>query len=711
VDVIEWDKLLRALVSTLLVAFIVGYPAIARASASELQKHTVTYEDIEGAAEPSGFDISNDGRQIAYVRRGAIFVKRIDDASSALKIADGTAPKWSPDASRLAFYAPTSGRLQLWVYELSSHAVRRLTQFPLGIDPDPVSGWFARSIDREFRYAWSPNGKTLAFASRAFDRGQASDRARRSSASNEHLPLVLDQTTDVDLTLTGIFRQETSVPADAPPQLFTVDLDSSPFNVRQLTSGSAGCFLPAWSPDGNTIACTTTEGRPIDGQLETTNIVLIEAATGRIRHATTGDGLKYLPTWSSDGTRLVYLGSAATGDGPFGLPELFSWDWSRDVSLALNPNLGRRIETYQIDVKHDEIVFLYKDGLASVLGRVAVRGGPQRIVRTENEDRIPDSLVVNRNGDLAWSIATSDNPGLIEMWIDKSKGPVQVVDLNPESANWIFGKRKAVHWTNKQGEKLEGIIIEPPGFSSSKSYPAIVDAYPLTRGAGWNLLTGNRIWASKGYLVFIPAARAPNVWMNDWSTRQFGLAARGANGWEVTQDDLMSGVDALVTQGLIDRERICIYGHSNGGAVALNVISRTQTFACAIAVAPVMLDWLHMATLRTGLASWTTTLYGLNSVFDDPAAYLRLSVVYRASAIRTPTLLVVGDEDDVNVLLPTIAMYNSLRYLRRSVNLLRYPGQGHVFHGPAMRDLWDRELKMFATYLDGGVRFPSGKDP
>ena len=111
---IEWDKLLRALVSTLLVAFIMDYPAIARASASELQKHTVTYEDIEGAAEPSGFDISNDGRQIAYVRRGAIFVKRIDDASGALKIADGTAPKWSPDASRLAFYAPTSGRLQLW---------------------------------------------------------------------------------------------------------------------------------------------------------------------------------------------------------------------------------------------------------------------------------------------------------------------------------------------------------------------------------------------------------------------------------------------------------------------------------------------------------------------------------------------------------------------------------------------------------------------
>jgi dipeptidyl aminopeptidase/acylaminoacyl peptidase len=114
-----------------------------------------------------------------------------------------------------------------------------------------------------------------------------------------------------------------------------------------------------------------------------------------------------------------------------------------------------------------------------------------------------------------------------------------------------------------------------------------------------------------------------------------------------------------------------------------------------------------MATLRTELASWTTSLYGSNSVFDDPIAYLKLSVVYRASAIRTPTLLVVGDEDDVNVVLPTIEMYNSLRYLRRSVKLLRYPDQGHVLHGPAMRDLWDRELKEFATYLDGSGRSPS----
>jgi dipeptidyl aminopeptidase/acylaminoacyl peptidase len=112
-----------------------------------------------------------------------------------------------------------------------------------------------------------------------------------------------------------------------------------------------------------------------------------------------------------------------------------------------------------------------------------------------------------------------------------------------------------------------------------------------------------------------------------------------------------------------------------------------------------MLDWLQASVIRTNNQTWATRMYGSKTVYDVADSYLRLSVVYRAAEIHTPTLLAVGDGDQVEVVLPAISMYNSLRFLGRDVTLLRYPGQGHVFHGTAMRDLWDREINFFDTHL------------
>jgi dipeptidyl aminopeptidase/acylaminoacyl peptidase len=97
-----------------------------------------------------------------------------------------------------------------------------------------------------------------------------------------------------------------------------------------------------------------------------------------------------------------------------------------------------------------------------------------------------------------------------------------------------------------------------------------------------------------------------------------------------------------------------------------------------------------------------TKFFGSKSVFDDAESYLKLSVVYKASAIHTPTLLAVGDGDQVETVLGTIAMYTALRYVGQNVTLLRYPDQSHVFRGTAMRDLWERELRFFDAYLGTG---------
>jgi dipeptidyl aminopeptidase/acylaminoacyl peptidase len=680
-------------------------------------QHLIRFEDLENATDAYGaFALSPDGRAVAFTQRDSVLVKETRRYSAPLNIGVGFSPRWSPDGSRLAYLSKVTGKVQLWIYDIRARSTRRVTAFPDGVDPDPLYGWLSLSMDGAFRYDWSPDGTKIVFGSRVPGRdGQKrNNKTTGGVAASEYAPLVLDGTTPSDLTVAGIFRQgagaqrtdghNLSVSADldieSSQQLFIVELDDNGQKISQLTAGVSGYFDPAWSPDGTMIACATTHGRIVDGNLESADILLVDSSSGKVLKTTAGKGIKYLPSWSAHGNQVVY--AEIPEEGPFGVPELDAWDFRSGLHTALTPDLDRRVLAYQIDKLNDAVVFLYRDGRESVLRSVGLDGGATRSVRREAESRIVANFVLDTRGHLAFSIIGNEDPGFIELLNSAGGKPKTIVELNPEAENWLIGRRHPIHWTNERGDKLDGIVIEPPGFDPSKPYPTIVDAYPFSSGGGWSVLAGNQAWASKGYLVFIPAPRGPHVWMNSWSARSYGLVARGANGWEVTQDDLMSGVNALVSRGLIDRNRVCIYGHSNGGAVALNVIARTDAFACAVAVAPVMLDWLSQASLRSSSTTWMTRFFGSKSVFDDAESYLKLSVVYRASAIHTPTLLAVGDGDQVETVLGTVAMYTALRYVGQNVTFLRYPDQNHVFRGEAMRDLWERELRFFDAYLGNG---------
>ena len=208
---------------------------------------------------------------------------------------------------------------------------------------------------------------------------------------------------------------------------------------------------------------------------------------------------------------------------------------------------------------------------------------------------------------------------------------------------------------------------------------------------------GNQSWASQGYLVFRPSPRAPHVWMNAWKSQAENLAAKGAGGWSVARDDVLSGIDELVRRGMVDPNRIGLYGFSNGGSVVNELITATDRFACAVSVAGALSDWVRPTVLNTGYEALMAEYAGV-ALRADPQAYLALSPVFHIGNVKTPTLLADGD-DDGDFLLDTIEMYNGLRSAGDEVTLLRYPGQGHGFSGAALEDFWAREMAFFQRYL------------
>jgi dipeptidyl aminopeptidase/acylaminoacyl peptidase len=301
----------------------------------------------------------------------------------------------------------------------------------------------------------------------------------------------------------------------------------------------------------------------------------------------------------------------------------------------------------------------------------------------------------DRQGTIAW-VEDEAGPNL---WLSgpRSKDSRKLLSLNSTS-DLQLAASEIVKWRNVRGEELQGQLLYPADYVKGRKYPLIVDVYPFPPTDGWmNPMSGNQAWASAGYMVFKAQPRAPHSAPNCSGPTAFCAAGRGPAALDVMVDDVMSGIDTLDRRGLIDRNRMCLFGHSNGGGVVDYLVTRTAAFKCAVSVAPVLPNWLGTSFLWYDGLGLMSRLAGAEP-WKDPDAYVQLSAVLHVDKVKTPMLLADGDEDGA-FLLGSIEMYNALRAAGANVTFVRYPRQGHSLTGPALHDFWWREMAFFAKYL------------
>src|SRR6185295_18245904 len=193
-----------------------------------------------------------------------------------------------------------------------------------------------------------------------------------------------------------------------------------------------------------------------------------------------------------------------------------------------------------------------------------------------------------------------------------------------------------------------------------RNYPAIVDAY----GSGSaRRMTEHGYFLLKltdDYLIFRPNHRAPHMWPNPMRSARYDSAAAGPDGIEVMTDDVLSGVDTLIGRGLIDPNRIGLFGFSNGGLEGEQLLTRTNRFKCAVLQSPAISDLLLAFFLTTDNPEVIRWMGG-TAPWDDPAKYTSVVPLFSANRITAPILLAVGDDEGPTTL-ATVEMYNALRY-------------------------------------------------
>jgi dipeptidyl aminopeptidase/acylaminoacyl peptidase len=209
-----------------------------------------------------------------------------------------------------------------------------------------------------------------------------------------------------------------------------------------------------------------------------------------------------------------------------------------------------------------------------------------------------------------------------------------------------------------------------------------------------------QLFAASGYVVVMPNPRGSSGYGQD-----FSLAIWRAWG-EKDYEDVMAGVDHVIEQGYADPERLGVGGWSYGGMLTNHVIVRTDRFKPAVTGASASLyvaNYGHDQYQR-----WWEYELGLPWQEESRKLWERLSPFNKVEKIVTPTLIVGGEEDWNVPIINSEHLYEALKRLGRTTQLVVYPGEHHNIETPSyLKDLYERWLEWYAEHVKGDPRTPS----
>jgi dipeptidyl aminopeptidase/acylaminoacyl peptidase len=256
-------------------------------------------------------------------------------------------------------------------------------------------------------------------------------------------------------------------------------------------------------------------------------------------------------------------------------------------------------------------------------------------------------------------------------------------------------KKQTVSYTRADGLPLSFVLYLPADYKPGTKLPALLWAYPYEFSSAdtaaqvtghatqdFTELTYHQLFALHGYAL-LDYASMPIVGdadtVNNTYVQQLKMNAQAA-------------VDKAVELGVVDRERIGVFGHSYGAFMTANLLAHTDLFRAAVA--------------ESGAYNRTLTPFGFQaerrSFWEAPDIYTAMSPFWRADKIKTPLLLIHGEDDDNTGTYPIQSerMYAAVRGNGGTARLVMLPAEAHTYRGrESIEHVLYEEISWFDKYL------------
>ncbi len=492
-------------------------------------------------------------------------------------------------------------------------------------------------------------------------------------------------------------------------QLWKLDLES--WRAEKLIDSKRVVVEFAVSPDQNRIAMIR---RPDDTLLSGegwSTVDVWDASTGTIstlpdamwrQQAPSPYGWLVAPCWSDESTALAFrvdfdgypgeiFVARYTGQGA---PDLLKvhrpGEVSADGSMRWRPGTG-------------ELCFIAEDhARARVYAIAGLDEGPQgKVMVLTPGDVSVEGFSFTADGErMSLVMSGLDHPG--DLFLVEPRRPsrtTRLTNVNPQVDTWKLPSIRIVQWTAPDGTTVEGILELPPGYEPgprSAPLPMVVEIHggptSSTRYQFQYWIYGRTLFAARGWALLSPNYRGSTGYGDKFLTDLIGRE----NEIEVT--DILAGVDAMVDRGIADASRLAVTGWSNGGYLTNCLIAHDDRFKAASSGAGVLDMAMQWGTEDT---PGHVINYARGQPWTVPDQMQRMSPIYDAHKIHTPTVIHVGEKDERVPAAHSRALHRALyRYLNVPCELIEYPGAGHGLtkysHRKAKLE-WD--LKWFDTYV------------
>lgn len=623
---------------------------------------------------------------------------------------------WSNDGKQLGFFLLEGGQYRLAIYDLSKDRLRT------------VGLRSRREIASNSGLVWLPDGKQVllslrergwADSSRAIflratqgpvvvydsrepflkwevirDRSSLS-RLVRTDTESGRVETVLPEGRYTDLRLTRdgsklSWVQSYPVKTDysreggTDYELKVMTLKDTAVHVLHERSGKR--IQRQWNED-NTVMAWSDKGHIFVQALDDT------AARKLTRDMETGNGdtLKVsfsIVRWSPDGSRLL-----AREKNGFWIIQVDEEKTRKVLALDLNEQEDKnpRIEV-QAWSRDNRSLYLH----------VSARDRWERgLARFDVQDSIWTDLVRDRNLYSQWQaldygrrflyeFSDGDSPGDLFAADSAFKNPMRLTDLNP----WIHERKltrsELVRYLDVDGNRLYGILYYPVDYDSSKTYPLVCEIYETFFDNGFN--ESMNLITNAGFFGFRPSVKL-----------EIGYPG------EAWIKGVTCGINALIERRLVDPEKLGIHGTSYGGYATSLLITQTDRFAAAINISGKtnIISFLGDSP-RIGTRNYAAAEVGQDRIgatlWEAPLKYMMHSAVMFADRVKTPHLLLTGDDDWNVPAASTREMYYALRRLGKECVWVNYMNGGHgagrASDEAEYHDQWKRILDWYRDHFE-----------